>query len=274
MEELLTRIFKLGKVKDEYIRALLENIDVYKTYAFTSSKKNHVHNYQLYEFLGDSVINTFIPFYFFRRFPQLSCTTGVKVLNRLKANHVSKKSLSKIARSHGFLDLINRSSNENSAEDEESLLEDVFEAFFGVTVILLDNMYVRGVGHAISYDILKGIFDRIDVSLEFNVVYDAKSRLKELMEQYPAMFPGKMSQMFRAPDNIYEGGVCYVYLNYKKNGRDLTIKAPVEIADHPTKSEREQAGAQFILDKLKEVEGIDNSKKEIELFCNSLVRPI
>ena len=38
---------------------------------------------------------------------------------------------------------------------------------------------------SIIYDILKTIFDEIDISLKYEDLYDAKTRLKELFDMYP-----------------------------------------------------------------------------------------
>jgi dsRNA-specific ribonuclease len=64
------------------------------------------------------------------------------------------------------------------------LIEDVFEAFLGCTEYILDNEFRPGVGYAIVHDILSSIFDSIDISLEYNKLYDAKTRLKELFDSH------------------------------------------------------------------------------------------
>ena len=69
--------------------------------------------------------------------------------------------------------------------DKKDLLEDTLEAFIGCTEYLLDKAYRPGVGYAIVYDILSDIFDEIPISLRFEDLYDAKTRLKETFDTFP-----------------------------------------------------------------------------------------
>ena len=62
------------------------------------------------------------------------------------------------------------------------MLEDTFEAFLGVTEYLIDTQVCVGAGYAACYQILKNIFDDIDISLKYETLYDAKTRLKELFD--------------------------------------------------------------------------------------------
>jgi dsRNA-specific ribonuclease len=259
MKDLLIKIFKRGNLRQEYIDELLLHKNEYQSIVFTSSEFDAEQNYQLFEFLGDSVINTFIPFYFYRRYPQLHCSTGVKVLNRLKANHVSKKSLSSIAERLGFWPHIRCLQSEES--NRAALLEDVFEAFFGFTVHLLDEKYMNGVGHGIVYDILKDIFDEIDVSLEYDDLYDAKTRLKELFDKNKAL--GKFEQRNDDERNITT--INYTIVTREGVRKDIILGRSEGEA---SKSERVQKAAKNALKYLKDI-GIVN-KGDIQLFCESI----
>lgn len=64
------------------------------------------------------------------------------------------------------------------------MLEDCLESFCGVTEWLLDMRTRPGVGYAIVYDILKSVFDEMNISLKYSDLYDAKTRLKELFDAY------------------------------------------------------------------------------------------
>ena len=63
--------------------------------------------------------------------------------------------------------------------NKKDLLEDVLEAFIGCTEYLLDEAFRPGVGYGIVYDILESIFNELPMSLEYEDLYDAKTRLKE-----------------------------------------------------------------------------------------------
>lgn len=185
MKDTLRRVYEIAQIKPHYINALLDHSDEFEK-AFTSKSFDLVNNYEIYELLGDGIVNSFLSFYFFRRFPQLNCSSGVKVLARLKINYASKRSFANISQKLGFWPLI-RAVDDEKTHSKESLLEDVLEAFIGLTTKLLDEEFAVGVGYGISYEILRSIFDDIDVSLEHEDLYDAKTRLKELVDVNPQL---------------------------------------------------------------------------------------
>lgn len=188
---LITNLLKKGKLKPKYIE-LLTNEDNMKQYdiAFTAASANEEENYEVYEQLGDLAGNKFIVGYSYRRFPQLYCPLGVKIVARLRINYGSKKTFSNIAVTLGFWDYITcaeegvRKGVKYRNKNREDLLEDCFESFLGCTEYLLDKSYTIGVGYAIVYDIMKSIFDDIDISLKYTDLYDAKTRLKELIDTF------------------------------------------------------------------------------------------
>jgi dsRNA-specific ribonuclease len=135
----------------------------------------------VYEQLGDLTGNKFIVWYIYDRFPQLKCTEGVKVAARLRINLGSKNSFAQIAENFGFWDFIT-ATNETRQRKKKPLLEDTFEAFIGATETIIDQNFKTGVGYACVYKILSAIFDEIDISLKYEDLYDAKTRLKELFD--------------------------------------------------------------------------------------------
>ena len=179
---LITSVLNLGKIKVAYVKLLTEeeSLDMYAS-AFTSDFVDHKNNYQVLEQLGDLVANKFIVNYIHRRFPQLSTTEGVKIVARLRINYGSRNSFFEIANKLGFWDFIS-ATNDMRMRKQKDLLEDVFEAFLGVTEKILDDKLSIGVGNAICYKILSAIFDGMDISLKYEDLYDAKTRLKELFD--------------------------------------------------------------------------------------------
>lgn len=177
-------LLRKSSLKKRYIDMLTdeESMKVYSA-AFTSELVDEKNNYQFYEQLGDTTGNKFIVWYMYRKFPQLKCTDGVKVVARLKINYGSKQSFSEIARELGFWKYIS-APNELRQRKMKPLLEDVFESFLGATESILDDRIRIGVGYAIVYDILTKIFDAKDISLRYDDLYDAKTRLKELFDMY------------------------------------------------------------------------------------------
>lgn len=185
---LIKSVLNKGRLKKRYIEILTtpESMLEYGD-AFTSEQVDVNNNYQVYEQLGDLVGNKFIGCYIYRRFPQLmggskaKSKDAVKIAARLRINYGSKNSFSKIAENLGFWDYIT-ATKDTRFRKKKSLLEDVFEAFLGVTEHILDEQVLYGVGYACVYKILETIFDEMDISLRYEDLYDAKTRLKELFD--------------------------------------------------------------------------------------------
>lgn len=179
--KVVANTLRWGKLKQEYIDILLANVKDYEL-AFTAKSYDNENNYEILELLGDGSASAFLPWYFINRFPNLNCTAGLKILARLKINYASKRSFSEIANSLGFWPHIRASEDEKSG-NPMGLLEDVFEAFIAVTVGTLDKYFMLdGVGYGVVYQMLKALFDNIDISLEYSDLYDPKTRLKEIFD--------------------------------------------------------------------------------------------
>ena len=181
-KEFIDSVLKKGKLKSKYRKLLTddESMVLYGS-AFTSELVDPDNNYQVLEQIGDLSGNKFIVNYMYERFPQLDCTEGVKVVARLRINYGAKQSFCEIARKLGFWPFIS-ATNELRNRKMKPLLEDVFEAFLGATERILDRKKRVGVGYAIVYDFLANIFDEMYISLRYEDLYDAKTRLKELFD--------------------------------------------------------------------------------------------
>jgi dsRNA-specific ribonuclease len=210
---LITNILKRGNLKSKTINLLLDSeyqgfkgIQHYG-FAFTHKSIHENNNYESYEFKGDSTANNCLVWYFSRRFPELNTTENVKTLARLKINYGSKKMFYTLGEKLGMWDYItagketrvirskkkidNRIVNvetENVVDikqtKKKSLLEDSFEAFIGVTQILLDEFVKNGMGYKICYNIISKLYDDLEIKLDHESLYDPKTRLKELFDKY------------------------------------------------------------------------------------------
>lgn len=182
---LINNILKKSKLKSHYIDILLseESLKEYNN-AFTSASANEKENYEVYEQLGDLSVNKFIVSYMYKKFPVLmSSSEYVKIVARLRIVYGSKQTFFTIADKLGFWDFVSASEEQRSSE-KKKLLEDSFEAFIGVTEYLLDTKIRNGIGYAIVYNILENIFDGLNISLKYEHLYDAKTRLKELFDYF------------------------------------------------------------------------------------------
>ena len=181
---LISSLLRKGKLNTKYIKMLTDDeaMNIYGC-AFTSELVDPDNNYQVLEQLGDLSGNKFIVNYMYHRFPQLDCPEGVAVVARLRINYGAKQSFSEIARKLGFWEFIS-ATNDLRQRKMKPLLEDAFEAFLGATERILDKRKRVGVGYAIVHDILTSIFDEMDISLRYEDLYDAKTRLKELFDMH------------------------------------------------------------------------------------------
>ena len=181
---LVSELLRRGNLKPHYLELLLseEGMKLYGQ-AFTAASADPDSNYEFYEQIGDLAANQFLVCYTYRKYPQLQCPQGVKVVARVRINYGSKEKFSELAEKLGFWDYI--SAMQSSREkNKKGLLEDVFEAFCGVTQWLLDTKIQIGVGYAILYEILKGVYDEfVPISLRYDHLFDAKTRLKELFDR-------------------------------------------------------------------------------------------
>ena len=181
-KKLIINLLNKGKLKPKYIEALTttENMKAYNN-AFTAASANKDNNYEIFEQIGDVSANKFIVWYAYRRFPQLDCPLGVKVVARLRINYGARQSFAEIGENLGFWPYISADEEERMRKKKD-LLEDCVESFIGCTEQLLDKKFRPGVGYAIVYDILANIFDDIPMSLKYENLYDSKTRLKELFD--------------------------------------------------------------------------------------------
>ena len=157
----IASVFKKGHLKEQYTQWLLsdESLKIFND-VFTSNTANVLENYEVYEQLGDITVNKFIVWYMYKRFPQLNCAQGVKIVARLRINYCSKQSFAQIAESLGFWPYITATEEERS-HNKKPLLEDTLEAFFGALEFIIDKHTLTGVGYAVVFDILETIFSSI-----------------------------------------------------------------------------------------------------------------
>jgi dsRNA-specific ribonuclease len=193
-KQLIHTLLSRGKLKPKYID-MLTGEDSMRSYgyAFTASSADLVNNYERFEQMGDLTANKFIVWYAYKRFPQLDCTQGVKVAARLRINYGAKAVFAPLADKLGFWNFIS-SAEDGTAKNmkyrnrhKKDLLEDTLEAFIGCTEYLLDQAYRPGVGYGIVYDILTDIFNEIHISLKYEDLFDAKTRLKETFDVFTSL---------------------------------------------------------------------------------------
>jgi len=197
----IRQVLSLSTLKKKYIDKMTnpENMKLYAQ-AFTHSSVEEV-NYEWLEIMGDATLNKCIVWYINQRFPQLQNAGGVKVIARLKINLVSKHHFSDIAEKLGFAEFIQvneeammnqANSVKNKPINPRSLLEDVLEAFFGATEMLIDRIVSVGAGYGVCFHLLKNIMDPIPISLKYEDLYDPITRLKETFDIFRTQLWGQV----------------------------------------------------------------------------------
>ena len=171
-------------------RALFVSSNALKIFeqAFTHSSFDPISNYEILEQFGDLTINKFLVSYFYERFPALYIPDGVKVVARLRIRYGSKQILSRLSEEHGFFPHIRVNPDYLTTNMKRyALLEDVFEAFVGATERIGDMENGRGYGWGVCYGLLKQVYDQEDVSLKYDDLFDAKTRVKEITDYFKTM---------------------------------------------------------------------------------------
>lgn len=194
--EFVGNVLKRSGLKKKYIEVMTNDEYIgYYVNCFTHPTVDPVNNYEWFEILGDATLNKSIVWYVSRRFPILQNPNGVKVIARLKINMVSKKRFAEMAMTLGFDRFIRIDQNNPSFHHvtaTRSVLEDVFEAFFGCTEWIVDTVIEEGAGYGICYHILKNILDKVEISLNYNDLYDPITRLKETFDVFRQRLSGNL----------------------------------------------------------------------------------
>lgn len=173
-----------SNLKPFYINYIL-NDSALKMYdmVFTHKSVDPINNYEFYEFLGDSIIQSIVTCYLINRFPQLQNPDAITILTRLRSNLISKRALANMAKKLHFWDFVSVNFDIRKKNMDQTL-EDIFEAFIGYTHCLFDHEYIAGVGYRICYDFISNILNTIQISLKFEDLFDAKTRLKEIFDHF------------------------------------------------------------------------------------------
>lgn len=249
----IRQFLQRSQLKKKYLDELTndESMKLYSD-AFTHISIDADRNYEYLEILGDVTCNKSIVWYIKDRFPQLQNPEGVKVIARLRINLVSKKNFAMIAERLGFMDFIS-CDKEIKEQKGKSLLEDVFEAFFGATEILLDKMLGLGSGYGICFRILKSILDESMISLRYEDLYDSITRLKETFDFYRQQIPGRQCSLIWG-NMVFEnvknenGQLVYLYQYDKSTNRKKMLIS----AEAPLLDEAKQLAASRFLKVLEE----------------------
>jgi len=271
-KDLIIGLLKRAKLSKKYINILTddESMGQWNT-AFTAQSANEFNNQEPYENLGDVTANKFIIWYAYRRFPQLFCPLGVKVAARLRINYGARQSFSQIADNLGFWFYISASVEERATKKKD-LLEDSVEAMCGVVEHILDSRTRQGVGNAIVYDILKSIFDDIPISLQYNDLFDPKTRLKELFDAYPDLgtweWKDTREEKHGSGNSVIRMNVSNIFHHPKNRNGSRGPRIFLGKGEAPRKQDSQQVAAEAALKTLNAKGWVKAIPKEYAAFCS------
>lgn len=141
--------------------------------AFTHETIDLNDNYEQLETIGDRVLELVFLKYLLRKFPDLS----PQEITELKSKYMSKIYQGTTSRKLGFGDWIRVGNDVSSI----SILEDVFESFFGALFEISDMEIGDGVGYVMALKFLTMIFTDVDFDLS-KAQGHPKSQIKEILE--------------------------------------------------------------------------------------------
>jgi dsRNA-specific ribonuclease len=176
--------------------------------AFTSPDVNDVSNYELYETLGDNLLNNCVLWYISNRFPYLNRPDAVDLLTKIKIRIIQTKWIGELSSSLGFYDYI-YCVKDLDAIDKLKVMEDVFESFFAALNMVVDGKYKRGMGFIVCYRFIASLLDEKDIPISYEVLVDPKTRLKELFDLHKTIRITYKTRRFDA-----DAGNAYVYVSH------------------------------------------------------------
>jgi dsRNA-specific ribonuclease len=253
-------------------------------------------NYEALEFTGDTILNCAMLEYLQQRFPGLAAgaasagaasagagvsATGaeaaapapapvpapqpagaVKVLARMKVHVISKDFLSKLAMKHGFDKHVITSA---STRVTPSIVEDVFEAFFGCTAQLVNRHVAQGFGYVVCSRMIAHMMDDEYIPTSYETLFDARTRIKELLDVNKHL--GKLEFTYtHLPDRNAMHVQCTLLSNPPH-----TLRTVLAEARGHTKAEAVQAVSEKALQVLKQM-GYERPHVDVESLTATVAR--
>ena len=178
---------KMAKINQEHREAFTDpaGLQLFLA-AVTHPTYDPENNYQELEFIGDGIIKGILSQYIPRRFPKLASDskyskkgTGEGVLSKTRRFLEQRKTLSDFGLKLGFWPFV-RADEETKTKLRKETLEDVFEAFVGALVEIVDQRVKRGLGYNYAYNYVEASLDDIEIKISKKTLDDPITRLNEL----------------------------------------------------------------------------------------------
>lgn len=193
--EFIKTQLKLARINKEY-RDKLTTPECMKLFlaavTHPSVEPEHENNYQELEFIGDGIIKGILSQYIPRRWPGLlkkfppkpskkekKGKSGEGILSKVRRYLEQRKTLSEFALQRGFWSYV-RADEETLQKKRKETLEDVFEAFTGALVEVVDTHVKRGLGYNYAYNYVTASLDELELEITKELLDDAITLLNEL----------------------------------------------------------------------------------------------
>jgi dsRNA-specific ribonuclease len=169
---LLERIIPQSEERVKYLTEEMMN-EVWMK-AFTHETFDRTYNYEELEILGDSVLDVTFTRYLLRVFPRIT----KDIVSNFHDRYMSRDQQGKLANELGMGPHIRT----RGITIKPSILEDVFEAFFGALFDVSDRVEGEGFGYINTYNMMASIFEKVTLSAE--AAYGRpRTQIKEFFEQ-------------------------------------------------------------------------------------------
>jgi len=190
-KDFVSSLLRRGGINQKHVNLFLteENMKTFQK-CFTHSSFDSKNNYELSEFIGDGLLSGCIVVYITRRFPKV---INVKWQTRIKHNLTSKKMLAKLAIEVGMERFVRYGQAMKDEIEKEpdltinmkyiSMMEDVMESTLGAIMkIIVDSGKSYGIGFEVCLNLVSTFYDKLEIKLDYKVLFDGVTRLKEMYE--------------------------------------------------------------------------------------------
>lgn len=144
--------------------------------AFTHPDQDKDNNYQVLEYIGDGIIKACLSQYIPARFPTIQ---REGIYSKIRRSLEAKKTLKTLADTQGFWPHVN-APREVLETKKNQVLEDIFEAFIGAMVSVIDHVLRLRLGYSYAYKYLELALNDIVIDTSLEALDDPVTRLNEL----------------------------------------------------------------------------------------------
>ena len=133
--------------------------------SFTDKTYDYLNNYETYEILGDTVLETTFTTYLMDRIKPLIRSGAIteEGISNLKMFYMSKTNQSKFSKQLGLINYVHIDPN---IKKNMHLAEDLLESFTGALMIVGNNVKI-GLGYILCYNFIVYLFNNIQIDMKY-----------------------------------------------------------------------------------------------------------